>query len=179
MFSSNTAKTTIATVVMMIVALGSALYMWNFIDTLGSELEISMQSIRDQAVLEREYSNLQMELDETADDHERLSGFVLKGETGTIALLSQIDEIAKQLGIAVETKTLDVMVTPEPGFDTLVAEFAVSGPERSVMKMLELFELLPYKSEVVSLTAARAVDKGTGLSTMQQSVVLNVSLLEE
>ncbi|MEL6804516.1 MAG: hypothetical protein AAFO91_12140, partial [Bacteroidota bacterium] len=158
------------------LALGVA---WTLVNTLGTQLKADMQAVRDQDALAREQFKLQAVLAETEIKRAQLNNHIIEGDDGAVELLSLVDQIATDLDINLETKRLEVVENETSDFDTLEVAFSISGQERSVMKMLQLLELLPYRSEVANLSAARTLVIETGRLETKSEVLLHASITKD
>ena len=139
---------------------------------------IDLKALKDHYFLKAEYDKLRSELDASASDRERLQGLVLDGEDGAGELLSMVDQLARDLDLKLTTKELTEEVTKTAGFDDLYIEFGISGDARSVLRLIQLFELLPYHSKVVSLSASRKSNPETNTALMDASIGIRISIRE-
>lgn len=178
MRSRSTIKVLIFSIILVTVAGSVALYSFTSINQHGKKLITDLKSLKDHYYLKSEYSKLKIELDETAAERERLNSLVLEGEDGAVSFLSLVDSLAKDLNLTLATRQLTEEVTKEPGFDDLFVEFGISGDARATMKLIQLFELLPYHSRVVHLNVTRKVNPETQVETMEATIGVKVSIKE-
>ncbi len=178
MKSHSTIKVLIFSLLLLAVSAGIAIYTFTAIDQHGKKLIIDLKSLKDHYYLKSEYAKLKTEVDESAADRERLSSLVLEGEDGAVNFLSLVDTLAKDLNLNLTTKQLTEEVTKETGFDDLFVEFGITGDARSAIKLIQLFELLPYHSQVIHLNVARKVDPLTNLEIVDASIGVRISIKE-
>ena len=178
MKSRSTINVFIFSIILFFLSVGVTAYVFTAIDQKGDKLMVDLKALKDHYFLKTEYDKLRAELDDSASDRERLQGLVLDGEDGAVELLSLVDQLAKDLDLKLTTKELSEEVTKTAGFDDLYIEFGISGDTRSVLNMVQLFELLPYHSKVVSLSAARKFVPETNTTVMDASIGLRISIRE-
>jgi len=145
----------------------------------GTALKDDMQTVQDREILDRERFILEGMLEETAKERAELTSHVLQGDDGAVELLSLVDEAAADLGVVLSTRKLEVIQEKDERFNTLEISFKTVGEESRVQKMLQLFESLPYRSQVIDLQVIRSTDKETGQPLMDSTAVLHVSLISE
>ena len=88
-----------------------------------------------------------------------LEELVLESESDTVGFLAFIDDLAKKTNVTISATELKIEKTSEPGFENLAASFSVVGGQESVAGVIRLFELLPYRSSVETLTLTRQGDR--------------------
>lgn len=109
---------------------------------------------------EREVQSLGRILDETAQDREALTGYVLT-EDSVVDFLSHISELARSQGVTAETRSLAVApIEGNKTFEYLTLEVTVLGSFESVTRMLSLLESLPYQVSVRTVTVDRTAKEG-------------------
>jgi len=176
MKNSTTIKFFIFSLLLLLISSGITIYAFTSVNQNGKKLITDLKSLEDHHYLKSEYSKLKTELDETATDREKLNSLVLDGEYGAVSFLSLVDSLAKDLGLNLTTKQLSEEVTKEPGFDELFVEFGISGDARSTIKLIQLFELLPYNSKVVHLNIARKTEVQSNAKTIDASIGVRISI---
>lgn len=179
MFKSLTFRLFILSILSLLVSAGSFAYMIYSINQDGLELQANLQALNDRSILEKEYYALQEVLLETADDRELLSHFVLEGEDGAVDFLSVIDQIAKDLSITLDTQLLAVEEVEGEALDDLKVVFEIEGEEREVMKLIQLVELLPYKSQIEDLSLVRKPATVSEPASVKGNVSIKVGIVSE
>jgi hypothetical protein len=177
---SNRATTNILffSIILLVVSLVIAGYTWYSLEKKGANLINDLQSVRDQEILQTEFGKMKSILDDTEESRKKLNDLVIDGDDGAVSLLSVVDQLAKDLKVSLLTKELNVVKSSEVGFDELVVEFSASGDSRSVMKLIQLFELIPYHSRVVRLSLSRKADSDTGVEQTDANITLHLSIKE-
>ncbi|MDC1205362.1 hypothetical protein N8083_00750 [Candidatus Pacebacteria bacterium] len=151
------------------------IWMWTSIDNFGVSLQERRQTIVNEEAFDNQYNNLVSIVEATEDERQLLEQFVLRDDSDTIALLSQIDEIALNQGVKLETQELRV-IEQEGSFDNLAASFEVSGREDAVIKIIKMFETLPYHGYVTTLSMQRSFDEITGQNNIKANVALLITI---
>ena len=175
---SQTKRILIISVLVCVFVIAALIGMWYLIGQQGIALKSNMQAVQDKEELSREQFKLQAILDETVAERDRLRSHVLEGEEGAVKLLSTVDEVAADLGITLETKRLAVRDNKGGLFNTLVIDFSLKGSERSVMKALQLLELMPYRSHLDRISMSRERNVETGTLVSQIELTMHVSIIK-
>ena len=116
-------------------------------------------------------ASLENENETGPSDRERLDSLVLKEETDTVGFLSHVDELGKQTGVIVSASELKVEKTAERGFNNIAATFSLRGSRDSVENMIELLELLPYRSHIETMTLTRTDEVSEAVVELMVSVI--------
>ena len=147
----------------------------HFVATMGDGLNERMITVANKNAFEEEFDALTALVAETKQDREALDQFILNDEADTIDLLSEFDAIAERQQVNLSTNQLAVTETSGE-YDMLSLTYTVSGSEDAVIRMIEIFESLPYHGEVESLTYARKENGETGINNVTASVALQLSI---
>lgn len=113
------------------------------------------------------------QMNENRLEKDKLKSIVLASEGEAVNLLALIDDFSAKTGVEITTTNLKVEKTKEVGFDELAATFLLRGDREAVEGLLEIFELLPYRSEVVASSLSRNID-----GTAEASISLVISVKE-
>ncbi len=135
----------------------------------GKKLEDRIIAIAEKDARVRAHTSLQKLMEETREDREELSTYILT-EDQTSTFLTNIESLGSEVGVELTTGSLEV-VKKEGLFNELLIQFKIEGDESSVMKMHLLFETLPYRSKIAALSLSRA-EGGRTESTLQIAVTL-------
>ena len=130
----------------------------------GAELANRVQVIANQEAFTSQSTEIKRVIGETTQEREQLNTYILQDEDDTIALLSELDALAKDFAVEFATVDLDI-VSRDERFDDLRLVFSVTGRDSNVMSMVTLLESLPYHSNQVSLTYDRG-EETTATLTM-------------
>ena len=150
--SLGTIKLVLAAFLLLLASGASAFFVLN-------EQRQTGQAIRDGLLNLRAFEAIKN--DEAAErldpgpDLDKLHGLVLASESDTVGFLAFIDDLASQIGVSISATELQIKKTSEDGFENLSASFSISGDDEAVEGVIELFELLPYRSQVESLSLMR------------------------
>lgn len=153
-------------------------YLWFYLEDRGTKLQADLQTVHDRDELEREYKRLQELLEETETERTELERHVIVGEPGTVSFLSLIDEVAVELGIELSTDELKVVTTNETGFDELLIKFSFKGQEPQIIRLVKMFETLPYHGRLTTLNLLRTYNNETGSWSIGGSLTLILSIKE-
>ncbi len=97
-------------------------------------------------------------LEETKVERESLVSRVLKDEE-VINFLALLESLGSEQGVVLTTNSLKVEPINET-FETLLINLDVEGSRDSVLRMLRLFETLPYQVFIESVQLSRADGSG-------------------
>jgi hypothetical protein len=168
---SKTKLIGIISLIYLLVAAGVLAWVLYEIYTSGKELDERVALIADKHATSRAYTELSNLLLSTKSDREELTTYLLT-EEHTSDFLTDIESFGPRLGVALTTLSLTVE-EKEGMFDDLLIEFSFEGTEFAVKNMLEVFETLPYHSQVTTLTMTESIDGNT-----EVTLGLRVSLLK-
>lgn len=141
----------------------------------GKELQAKMQAVADEQKLITERNQIKSTIDASASDRAELAGFIIDGDDGTAAFLSEMDALAAKLGVTITTQ-LKVVEQEKATFDLLSVSFAVEGADSSVRRFVSLLEKVPYKSQLTALQLSKGQDPNTGRITSSGSITMEVSI---
>lgn len=179
MWKKKTTKILALAGLSVILGIGALVYAGFVLEGLGAELTANMQLFADNAAREQEYRELQRTLANTEEERSALRSLVLHGNDDTVNFLSEIDELAAALGVTLITEELKVRSPEGAPFDQLDVTFAIEGPRAQTARLIELFESLPYHSYIRTLSVEYAQDETTGVSVMESTVILSVTMESE
>lgn len=109
--------------------------------------------------------------DEVVKGREAVHALVLSSENETVKLLALIDEVAVTSGVEIIPTGLEVKKTRESGFNDLAVSLSIRGSRDRVERVVELLELLPFRSNIVNLTLVRSVNN---LATADVSLLVSI-----
>lgn len=113
------------------------------------------------------------QISDSVSEKERIGSLVLASEGEAVNLLALVDDFAVKTGVTITTTNLKLEKTKEVGFEELSATFLLRGQRESVEGLLQVFELLPYRSKIVTASLSRNID-----GTAEASLSLVVSVKE-
>lgn len=153
MFHNNTSIIAVIGAIFLIVSI-SALCIFFFV--VAKQKSAFVAENQERAELEargRAVQDLMQTLTETKEERDSLNSRILK-EENVITLLSLIETIAKEQGVALSTESLTVEPINEV-FETLIEDVTVQGSYTSIMQLLTLLEELPYQVSVSKVSIER------------------------
>ncbi len=135
----------------------------------GATLKERIAAIADNNAQVKAYTELSQLMADTQEERAQLQQYVLT-EDQTSRFLTDMEALGAQLGVALDTVSLEVD-EKKTTFSNLLISFSVEGEEEPVKRMLRILESLPYHSTVQSLSFSRETD-GSVKSTIALSVAL-------
>lgn len=170
----TTNKTTLIAIISVLFVLFSlAVVSWVVyeVETAGKMLGERVLAIANTNAKIKAYNELFELVETTKIERETLTDFVLT-EDKTGSFLTDIENLGASNNVSLTTNSLQVVKGKDKP-DTLNVQFALSGAESSVKKMLQLFETLPYHSSVSSLLFTRKDG-----NFVEGTVTLDITLLK-
>jgi len=89
--------------------------------------------------------------EETQEERLQLESYFLLKESDSIDFLNNIESIAPQAGVVLQTSSLDTVVDPSDNSQWIEVDFSFSGSRSRVREFVEVLEELPYVSRMMSL----------------------------
>lgn len=122
-------------------------------------LESALQTIANQAALERAYATLSDVVENTATERTKVADLFVYGQEGSIALLNQIEVLAATHGVELSNPRLTSVESDALNETVLQLSYTISGPLPSAETLLAQLEQLPIASylDTVSYTIDRPV----------------------
>lgn len=141
----------------------------------GSALQEQLQTLANEQAFAGQYEELLETMDTVATDQALLNEFVLQDDRDTIDLLSQLDAIAAQQQVILETNQLQE--NPKDDFFNLITlAYSIEGEAAAVMRMIRIFETLPYHGEITQLNLDRSINSETGVPTLKAAITLLLTI---
>ena len=150
-------------------------WIWVMVEKLGADLQSQVQTIADQKDFEKHYQKVITTTDERESERKALENFVLQDDSQTISLLSQFDKIAADQQVQLGTKEL-LLEETSGDFNKLKLGYHIEGSEPAVMRMLKLFETLPYHGKIKAVNLDRKIDEDGKVSNTTASVSLELTI---
>lgn len=123
----------------------------NMIKQDGAQLEEQMELVQTNRLIESKYSELQTILDQSEDERNRLGEYLLT-EDKTVRFLSEIESVAKKMGLQLTTDSLTVSPFPNQTFQKIDLRLRAVGPKDDLLLFISALETLPYYSRVEALS---------------------------
>jgi hypothetical protein len=148
-----TIKILLLSLVLLASSGGAAFYLFTLQEKNGELIKNSLLEIKTWEELR--YVDRASNTDLSGDEADLLRSLVLHSESDTVKFLAFMDDAAETLRVEMVATGLKVERTKESGFDDLSASFLIRGDIGAVEGMLQLFEAMPYRSSVVSVSYIR------------------------
>lgn len=141
----------------------------------GADLNENYVLVQTQQSLIDAQNEMDQLLTDTAEQRGKLFSLVLNNDDRSVVdFLSQLDSWETELGVQLDTSSLEVAVGGKDKYDSLVVQMNIAGDETQVFNMIKLLENMPYKAEIKNLSITRANSKK---GEMTVSLVLAVTML--
>lgn len=149
-----TTKYAVISLIFLVACVAVTFFILELINREGQKLAEQMKVIGENEQLEAQHAVLLGIMEETKTDRDSLTGFLLT-EGKTIHFLSDIESLARQLGLNFTTDSLTVSALPNPQFEELEIKLSAQGDKDTLMKFLSILETLPYYSHLSELSLSR------------------------
>lgn len=167
----NTSIVALTSLVFVVVASLGLVWVLYTVTTAGDTLQEHITTIANNDAKEKAFADLSALVAQTASIREELKTFVLT-EENTSVFLTDIESLGVAQGVKLTTNSLDVK-RQSGMFDLLTIKFTIEGQETAVQKMINIFETLPYYSQVVALSLSK-----DGAQTTKSDLELTVTVLK-
>ena len=170
--NSSIFKWLAVSLVTLLISVGLSVYVIYGQMKEGERLRSFRENIEAWDRLNRASASLDVDGDTGKSDRDRLAAAVLKDENDTVAFLAYVDSLGAETGVEVNASELKKIKTPEAGFDNIAATINLRGSEAGVETMIALLEVLPYRSEIKTMTLTRLNGRA------ESAVALLISVIE-
>jgi hypothetical protein len=142
-------------------------------------LESALQTIANQAAVERTHTILSEVLENTAAERAEVAKYFVYGQEGSVDLLNQIEVLAATHGVELSNPRLTTVESAALNETVLQISYTVSGPQPAVETLLSQLEVLPVASYLD--TVAYTIDRPVGsVPTINGSFTLHaVTIITE
>ncbi len=168
---SKTAQNLLITTILMLITAGAAASLLWFISKNSKLLSEQINVLTEQTQQESSLLRLQRLAVDTSEERERLTSHFLLRESDSISFLSDIESLAPQVGIYLETKGLKQFSDKEK-LNWIEANFDISGSREDVERFVQMLELLPYVSRLTSVDMNAMAEQ-----SWQAAITIQVQLL--
>lgn len=118
----------------------------------GVKLEEQIAILTESNTKESAYVRLKRLVQDTESERMLLASSFFKDEGDSIIFLGEIETLAAALGLTLETEALDKVVNETDKSEAIRMTFAYEGAKDTVLMFSRLMEVVPYHSQVESLT---------------------------
>lgn len=150
MSPSTYKNTIIAIILLLITSIGFGLLVQQTYSQ-GEKLEEQVATLQTQRAQEESFFRLQRIAEETQEERLQLESYFLLKESDSIDFLNNIESIAPQAGVVLQTSSLDTVVDSSDNSQWIEVDFSFSGSRSRVREFVEVLEELPYVSRMMSL----------------------------
>ncbi len=138
----------------------------------GTRLDESQIAIAEHAAKEAAYNHVVQLLDSTTADRAALTTFFIT-EKETITFISELEIIAKRLGVTVETTELAVVGKTGTAPGSLAVGLRFSGSPEQVTTFVTILENIPYHSSIPDLIISKS---GAVANTVSGTIKLLITI---
>lgn len=159
----------------VLCAAAAASYSWYYIQTLGGELEATVETVSKTVSQKQAYDDLVAQLEATQTQRDELQTFVLDKDA-TVQFLTLLETIAAEQSVELTTDNLNLVEVAAAPYNQLQIQFNVTGLDDGVLQFVRLLELLPYHSSLASLSFNRAATERSDNFLMRANGTLFISI---
>lgn len=170
--SPSTIRTIIIAIVLFGLATAAFIFMWVQAQQQGEQLLTQLNTIGEQQAHEESYFRLRRVAEESGAQRAQLSDYFFASESESIDFLNTVEAMAPEVGVTLETNSLDLIEDTEDSQQWVEIDFSFSGSRSRVQKFLSLLELLPFVSKITTVSLV-AVDQ----TIWQAEVTMRVRVL--
>jgi hypothetical protein len=167
-----------ATTIAMMVSIGALWWFYTMVGDKAVLLEDVLQSLANEAALNRDQEILLELLSTTQIERETLNSYIINGDAGTIAFLSDMDAFAAARDLDLTTENLQVVAQGRAPFNALTMTYQVKGSEASVQSFLAALETLPYASEISRVELIRVNEADGSQPQTQGRITIAISVTD-
>ncbi|MEM9336715.1 MAG: hypothetical protein AAGA35_02580 [Patescibacteria group bacterium] len=117
---------------------------------LGTSLEEEVNLVANNEALRRQATESNQLVEQTEAERNQLANFILT-EDETINFLAEIERVAFERGVRLQTTSLNLVERSGTDFDSLEASFSFSGSDRQVREIVSMFETIPYENVITTM----------------------------
>lgn len=140
-----------------LILVGGSVYLVIYLKNIQQELITLEQTTKDQEAKTGSLFKLKNLIEETTQERAQLDAYFIEGETETVQLLEEIEEISDTLGVPItfniNTETASFNETAQ---DVLRLSVDTKGTFVQMNQLLTLFENLQYKTVIDGISLRRA-----------------------
>lgn len=174
---NHTITLLILAITLVVLTVGFVAGLTIFLQKQEKQLQSEMQAIADEESLASERATIKSLVEKSTEDRSELASYIIDGDDGTAALLSEVDAMANKLGVELRTNSLATIEQKDSVFSKLSVKFTFTGSEKAVRHLVILLENLPYASEVTSLQISDTTDQVTGIPKTTGAIEMLISIM--
>jgi hypothetical protein len=138
----------------------------------GAQLEQQISILTENNSKESTSVRVKRLVQETEQQRLLLTNHFFINESQSISFLSEIEQLARKLGLSLKTEALDKVIDPVSSEETIKIVFVFNGPKTTVLRFSEILEVVPYHSAVDNL-ALRKQANGNWEGRATISITIN------
>lgn len=146
--SKTTIRNLIIAIVLNLVATAGFGLMVYYVSEQGTKLSNQISVLEAERQQEAAYIKSQRLAEETISERNLLQSYFLEKAGDSIDFLNQVEDLAPQVGISLETKGLESFTDKTDGSEWIKVDFVFSGSKNNVNKFINILENFPYVSRL-------------------------------
>ncbi len=164
--SKKSVRNLVIAIILIISSAVGFIFMITRVIAQGAELNEQLTSLAEERAQEVNYLHLQRLAEESAGDRTQLQSYFFDKDDDSITLLNNIEALAEQSDITLETKDLKSVTDPVDKSVWAEMTFSYAGKKDQVRDFLRVLETLPYVLRItqVEMTALSSVDWTTDVT---------------
>lgn len=149
--SDRTKTNLIIAIVSFVVTAAAVFFVIVYVTGQGTVLQEQIKALEEQSTQEASLLRLKRIAEESTDDRALVGSFFLQQESDSIDFLNQIETLAPQVGVSLQTRGLDQINDKTTKTDWVEVSFTFSGSRASVQRFIEILETVSYISRVTNI----------------------------
>lgn len=156
--TTSTKRLAVVAPLSLLVGAGACFFMAYQVNSAGDALRVQNQALAEGRAKEETFFRLQRTLQESAEERAALEKYFFKSESDGINFLNTIESLGREFGVPIITEHIETVTDQETNRRSVLTRFSFSGPKTAVLDLARLFELLPYKSTVKTLSLSASTE---------------------
>jgi hypothetical protein len=143
----------------------------------ATDLTEALQTIANQAAVEREFAALSEVLERTSEQRAQIANYYVVGQAGSITFLDQVERLASAGGVELTNPRLTTGESEALATPVIKLTYNFSGPQAAVDRFITQLEQLPVASYLDSLSYTIQLQPG-GIPEAEGTVTIHAVTTE-
>ena len=149
--SPVTIKITSLSLLLFLVATGAFVFMWQQTQQQGEKLVSQLDTLNEQRAQEESFFRLRRVAEESAQERALLKSYFFSKESDSIDSLNMVEQLAPDVGVILETTSLNLVEDADDGKQWIEIGFLFDGSRSRVQEFLNTLEDLPQVSKIMKV----------------------------
>lgn len=133
----------------------------------GDKLTGEIETLKERNSKEASFNRINALVQETVDERGEIDALFFADESDSITFLNEIEKLAKENNLNLETKSLATVLAEDNGTELVKIDFSFSGTRTQIDAFTTLLENIPYHSMLDTLSLRNNQgDNWTGAVTL-------------